>query len=100
MGRRRMSEGQTIECLQFFDVSNAAAVRKRVMKGEFNCALVDASMVMDIFHVQQSAHKALQAQIQGTMTTRTLGTEIIYNMAATKSIKDALNDFGISKESK
>lgn len=43
--------------------------------------------VASVFQVRLAAHKALEAQALGNMTTQTLQLELVYNLAATKHVR-------------
>ena len=62
-------------------------------------ALIDASMVAGLRHVQLAAMRAARDAARGTLHTRNVHAEIVYNLSPTRSIVDAFRYFGVKKTS-
>ncbi|TPX33650.1 hypothetical protein SmJEL517_g03535 [Synchytrium microbalum] len=58
--------------------------------------IIDARMVLDIFELQLACIRALLAQRQETMKTRSLYSEILFNMSPISNITESLKQFGVS----
>ncbi|KAI8801357.1 kinase binding protein CGI-121-domain-containing protein [Cladochytrium replicatum] len=84
----------------FRNVKNADALRKRVIAADPaipDCVLVNAALVVDVFQVQTAATRAFLAQRQNTMKTKTLLSEVLYNISPLFGISESLKTIGLSK---
>ncbi|KAK7087511.1 EKC/KEOPS complex subunit TPRKB-like [Littorina saxatilis] len=86
----------TIILALFRDVENAKEVRQAVMSGKFDASLLKASMIVDEFLVTVAANKAVHSQRCGKMITKTVHSEILYNLSAGRKITEAFKKIGIS----
>ncbi|KAI8816450.1 kinase binding protein CGI-121-domain-containing protein [Fimicolochytrium jonesii] len=83
----------------FEDVVNAKESKQFIVSGSGvvpNCVLLNGAAILDKTLLQLSALKALLAQSSSSMRTRTLYSEVIFNLSPTNNISDALRSFGIS----
>ena len=54
--------------------------------------------IAEEFQILVAANKALHSNLKGSMTTKGLHTEVLFCLAGSKSIADALSTFGISDQ--
>ncbi|KAJ1675408.1 hypothetical protein EV182_001329 [Spiromyces aspiralis] len=60
-------------------------------------AIVDASKVIDEFHLILAINRALHADSRGNLKTTNIYSEVLYMLSPTKNIRDAFKNFGISE---
>ncbi|CAA7395252.1 unnamed protein product [Spirodela intermedia] len=85
----------------FADVTNSKDLLQVMQDGalEPEAALLNASLVPDVFPVLAAAQKALLAKSRDSLTTRTLHSELVYNYSGSKHISESLKRCGISDSS-
>mmetsp|Transcript_13733 Transcript_13733/g.29302 ORF Transcript_13733/g.29302 Transcript_13733/m.29302 type:complete len:182 (-) Transcript_13733:124-669(-) len=95
-----LQPGHSLSLCMFVDVTNAAELRAAILRQSYEAAFINALMIADEFQILVAANKALHSNLKGSMTTKGLHTEVLFCLAASKSIADALSTFGISDQSK
>ncbi|MFS8018107.1 putative CGI121/TPRKB superfamily protein [Helianthus anomalus] len=90
--------GTTLSVALFTDVANSMELLELMQAGtlEPEVALLNASLIPDIFPVLAAAHKTLVAKSRDSLTTRTLHSELVYNYSGSKHISESLKRCGIS----
>ncbi|XP_019166010.1 PREDICTED: EKC/KEOPS complex subunit Tprkb [Ipomoea nil] len=92
--------GSTISLALFTDVSNSKELLDSMQAGKLEpeVALLNASLIPDVFPVLAAAHKTLLAKSRESLTTRTLHSELVYNYSGSKHISESLKRCGISDD--
>lgn len=89
---------QTSIKMQLFEnVKNTPEVRKKVMSGELQCCIIKPQLICDPLHVVVAANKALTSKKQ---TTKSIFTEILFNLSPSTNISQSLLKFGIDDKDK
>lgn len=82
----------------FKKVRNVEEIRSNILKGIWNCAIIKPSLILDPFQVSVAANRAVLAREQNSMVTRTIYTEILFNLSLSKNISHSLSKFGIETD--
>uniref|UniRef100_A0A146LFV7 TP53RK-binding protein n=2 Tax=Lygus hesperus TaxID=30085 RepID=A0A146LFV7_LYGHE len=85
---------ETLHLVLMKDVENMPEIKALLLKGAMDCALIKPCLVPNVFVVLQAAYKASQAQKKGKLITKTVYTEILYNLSPSKNITQSLATFG------
>eukprot|EP00240_Pyramimonas_obovata_P007390 CAMPEP_0118935438 /NCGR_PEP_ID=MMETSP1169-20130426/15644_1 /TAXON_ID=36882 /ORGANISM="Pyramimonas obovata, Strain CCMP722" /LENGTH=173 /DNA_ID=CAMNT_0006878479 /DNA_START=94 /DNA_END=615 /DNA_ORIENTATION=+ len=87
--------------LTFKDVTNSGVLLKQIIAGNLGveASFFNASLIPDITPIIAAANKALFAESRGKLVTRTLYSEIIFNVSGSKHITETLKRWGISESS-
>lgn len=84
----------------FKNVQNIAEVCLKVLNGELSCAVVKAALVVDAFQILAAANKAAVNEKLKQLTTKSLYTELLFNLSTSKNISRSLTEFGINDRDK
>ncbi|XP_013408871.1 EKC/KEOPS complex subunit Tprkb [Lingula anatina] len=88
----------TLSIVLYKDVRNLSEVRKLVIEGKFEAALIKPSVVVDPFQVLVAVNKAVHLHSNNKKYTRTLHSEILYSLAPSKNISDSYKKFGVTDQ--
>eukprot|EP01025_Chloroclados_australasicus_P067512 TRINITY_DN93408_c0_g1_i1.p2 TRINITY_DN93408_c0_g1~~TRINITY_DN93408_c0_g1_i1.p2 ORF type:complete len:174 (-),score=22.02 TRINITY_DN93408_c0_g1_i1:260-781(-) len=96
------SHPNTLRILACTDVSNAANIKSSIAGKSLavEAAFIDADVVADLFMVHLAAFKALSDKAADSLTTHSLHSDIVFNLAGSRHISQALNTFGVSPDTK
>ncbi|XP_013786264.1 EKC/KEOPS complex subunit Tprkb-like [Limulus polyphemus] len=81
----------------FSDVTNSKELRQKLVEGSLQCSIIKPSLVLDTFQLLVAANKAVLSQQQGTLKTKGIYSEILYNLSPSKNITESLKTFGIGE---
>ena len=84
----------------FKDVQNSNEIRKNVMNGKLSCCIIKAALLVDPLQAIVAANKAAISARMNQLTTRTLYTEVLFNLSISKNISRTLTEFGIGDNDK
>lgn len=79
------------------NVKNTAELRKDVMNGTLECCLIKPSLIFHPFQVVVSTNKAL---VSKKRTTKSIYTEILFNLSLSTNITQSLQMFGVADNDK
>lgn len=88
----------TLKVFLFKNVQNVQEIRNKIIKGLWKCAVVKPSLIVDPFQLAVAANRAAVAVKLGSMVTRTVFAEILFNLSLSKNISQSLSKFGIEKD--
>lgn len=93
----RHNTSYPVDIVVFRDVHNAASLLAKTKAGDIvDVCLLDAAKVPDLFIPLVATSNALRKHDDNAKVTKTIPTEIIYNLSPTRNISYALQTFGIS----
>ncbi|XP_048742816.2 EKC/KEOPS complex subunit TPRKB-like [Ostrea edulis] len=86
----------SITLMLFSNVENAAEIRKCVMSGEFEAALLKTAMILEPFQVIVAANRAIHLQRVKKMMTKNVHSEVLFSLSPSKNISDSFRKFGLA----
>jgi len=86
--------------LFYTDLQNGSEIRAKIMDVSLQCAVLKPRYILDPFQVLVATQLAVNAKLDQTMKTRSVYSEIIFNMSPNKKIADSLKMFGIEDNDK
>lgn len=90
--------GTILTIYLFKNVQNVETIRSNIIKGCWNCAIIKPSLILDPFQVVVAANRAILSQKHNSMLTRTVYSEILFNLSLSKNISQSLSKFGIEND--
>eukprot|EP00088_Acartia_fossae_P067997 TRINITY_DN8543_c0_g1_i7.p1 TRINITY_DN8543_c0_g1~~TRINITY_DN8543_c0_g1_i7.p1 ORF type:complete len:169 (-),score=1.67 TRINITY_DN8543_c0_g1_i7:47-553(-) len=80
------------------NVKNTPAIRQAVLDGKFDAVVVKSSLVPDPLILAVAANKASLYKTRDCMRTRSIQTEILYNLSFSTNISHSLKTFGAADD--
>jgi len=92
--------GRALRVLAFAEVANAAELRAAILAGQLRpeAALINATVVAGETALLSAAAKALLAAGRGRLITKGLHSEVVFALAGSKHISEALRRFGVGED--
>lgn len=81
----------------FKNVRNVAELRQMLVSGDLKCSIVKPSLICDPLQIIVAANKAALAE---STTTKSIYSEILFNLSISKNITNSLRTFGIDEKDK
>ncbi|PPR00482.1 hypothetical protein CVT24_004537 [Panaeolus cyanescens] len=95
----------------FRNVSNGGALKKRIiaastMEGDegekerasVNYSFVNAKLITSKLHLQTAIYQSILAEEEGSLRTKTVHSEILYNLNPTHNITEAIRRYGVGDD--
>lgn len=79
----------------FRGVSNAGELKNWMIKGEVQACLLQPKLILDVFQILISVNKALHNAKVNKLKTKSVYSEIIFNLSPTNKINESFKTFGI-----
>ena len=77
----------------FQNVTNSSEIKSKLINGELDATVLNAALIPDIFQIFVAANK-------DEKLTKTIHTEVLFNLSPTKKVTESLKIFGIDKSVK
>ncbi|ODV83443.1 hypothetical protein CANARDRAFT_9502 [[Candida] arabinofermentans NRRL YB-2248] len=85
----------------FINVQNTDEIKSELLKGntDYDFAFINGENLLSLEQIYSAVHKCLLDERFNRKKSKTLHTEIIFNLAPQRNIMECLNKFGISSSS-
>lgn len=87
--------GASISLFLFKELRNVNVLRKKIVSGELQCCAVKPSLIVDPLQIVIASNKAVLHKKFGKLTTKSLNSELLFNLSVSKSISQSLRTFGL-----
>ncbi|XP_041978601.1 EKC/KEOPS complex subunit TPRKB-like [Aricia agestis] len=88
----------SLELYLFKNVQNVEDIRSNIIQGIWKCAVIKPTLILNPFQVAVAANRAVLSEKSNSLVTKTVYSEILYNLSISKNISQSLSKFGIEKE--
>ena len=83
----------------YSELKNAASILHGISSMDQRIVVADLSLVVSCFHLQLATYKALLNESQGRMKTKSIASEVLYQLSSSTKITDAIQQYSIHAES-
>ncbi|KAI8146909.1 kinase binding protein CGI-121-domain-containing protein [Fennellomyces sp. T-0311] len=86
----------------FRNVTNATELRQRLIAQDttLTCALVEATVVMNVFHILLAANRAVHDEHYNQIKSHNVHSEIVVDLSHTPNIAQSFRRFGLTDKTK
>ena len=77
------------------EVSNGSAILESVASMDPRIVVIDLALVVSSFHLQLATYKALLNESQDKMKTKSIQSEVLYQLSTSTKITDALQQYSV-----
>ena len=84
----------------FANIENSDEILRKLINGELCCCVIKAALIADPFQVLVAANRAAINAKMNRLTTKSLYTEVLFNLSISKNISRSLMEFGITDNDK
>ena len=84
----------------FRNVTNSSEIKSKLINGELDATVLNAALIPDILQIFVAANRASLSNFQNEKLTKTIHTEVLFNLSPTKKVTESLKIFGIDKSVK
>ena len=68
----------------FRNVTNSSEIKSKLINGELDATVLNAALIPDILQIFVAANKASLSNFQDEKLTKTIHTEVLFNLSPTK----------------
>ncbi|KAI0773639.1 CGI-121-domain-containing protein [Fomes fomentarius] len=99
----------TVHVALFTNLTTSADIRARIVRASqlqgpdgdaereaLNFAFIDARLICSLLHLQTAIYQAILAQVQGSLRTKTVHSEILWALNPTNNITEAIRRYGVA----
>lgn len=93
----RMESGDILSVMFFKQVQNVNEIIERSTNGVYPfsmCAIINPKLILEPFQISIAAKKAIDSRNSNTMITKSLPTELLFNLSISDNITESLQKFG------
>ncbi|XP_015916387.2 EKC/KEOPS complex subunit TPRKB [Parasteatoda tepidariorum] len=87
-------EHDSVSILLYTNIENMNELKDLLMKGELKAAIVNSELIYHTDLLMLASHKALYNAKNKSLKTKSINTELLYNLFPSRSIRDSLKTFG------
>lgn len=92
-------KGRTLHVGYFRHVKNSAQLRAAIMQQSVDAAFINANMIVDAFQIQAAAARTLLSDEAGSLTTKSIHAELVFNLSGSRNVSESFRRFGIADDS-